>query len=181
MKPDVGSHPFSRHHNTDCTIGEQTWGRDVDPRIRGQGAAGIQPHSWRTEERESAEGQTCHQGTSLRIVINLLYAYLTFFRTSETRQVYAQLTTLTLLPHPLLDQDADHARKKADDAEHLMSQMSERYRELEALGGSLAEDKRRLEADLAAAREEVSRLRESNNDLQSRLAQVHKDCCCCCY
>ena len=55
-----------------------------------------------------------------------------------------------------------------------MNEMSERYRELEALGGSLAEDKRRLEAELAAAKEEVGRLRESNTDLQNRLAQVKK-------
>lgn len=52
-----------------------------------------------------------------------------------------------------------------------MNEMSERYRELEALGGSLAEDKRLLESDLAAMREEVRRLRESNTDLLNRLAQ----------
>jgi len=68
--------------------------------------------------------------------------------------------------------DADHARKKADDAEHLMNEMNVRYRELETLGTSLADDKRRLENDLAAVREEAHRLRESNTDLINRLAQV---------
>ena len=40
------------------------------------------------------------------------------------------------------------------------------------LGTSLAADKRKLENDLAAAREEAQRLRESNTDLINRLAQV---------
>ena len=70
--------------------------------------------------------------------------------------------------------DADYARKKADDAEHLMNEMNVRYRELEGLGTSLAEDKRRLENDLAAVREEAHRLRESNTELINRLAQVPK-------
>ena len=52
-----------------------------------------------------------------------------------------------------------------------MNEMSDRYRELEALGGSLAEEKKRLEAELAAMREEVNRLRESNTDLLNRLAR----------
>lgn len=67
--------------------------------------------------------------------------------------------------------DAEYARRKADDCERLMNEMEGRCGELDALSSSLTEDKKRLERELAAVREEVAKLRGSNTSLMTRLAK----------
>jgi hypothetical protein len=66
--------------------------------------------------------------------------------------------------------DAEYARKKADDADALVKEMTERTVELESSVSASAEEKRRQDAEAAALRAEIAALTARSTDLMRRLA-----------